>query len=448
MIVVPIWPALPPEVASTLLSAGPGPGSLLAGAAAWAELAGQYEAAAGELNGILAAVAGNALIGPTGLQFVSAHLPGIAWLTAAAAKSTQAMLAHTAAAGEYTAALAAMPTMAELMTNHAVHAVLVATNFFGVNTIPIALNEADYVRMWDQAASVMLGYDATTTTQLDTIVPTPPSPVFLIPGVGEAGSAAADADQSTVQAAIGAAGGGAIAAAAAGFSSQLPGAAAAQGFGVANDGTPHPVGTGNLDSGSAQLDDAADGAAQLDDASDGLTTQGTQLFSQLPSIASTAAQPIGELAGQPEQLLTQGPQLLTQAPQLLSQMLSGAGAGDQLLGTTPLGFTGTTAIPGANPAGLTNVAGGAFSTGAGRPLLPGTWASATPLSAAGRAPLTAAAALSPAPGASSGGAGGSGMMTGMAGGRQQERRRRAYPALAYIDDDDDDGEEENRTDHT
>lgn len=161
----PLWMASPPELHSALLSTGPGPGPLLAAAAAWASLSTAYATAAAELTGLLDGVQG-AWDGPTAQAYAAAHAPYLAWLTQAAADSATRAAVHEAAATAYTAALAAMPTLAELAANHATHAALVATNFFGVNTIPIALNEADYLRMWIQAATVMSVYQTESSTAI------------------------------------------------------------------------------------------------------------------------------------------------------------------------------------------------------------------------------------------------------------------------------------------
>jgi PPE-repeat protein len=172
----PAWMASPPEVHSALLSSGPGAGPMLEAAQAWHVLSIGYVEAAEEARQLLASIQAGLWEGAAAESYMAAHAPFLAWLHQAGADSAATAEQLGAAATAYGIALATMPSLAELAANHTVHGALIATNFFGLNTIPIALNEADYARMWTQAAATMSGYQAASTAALAATPRTAPAP--------------------------------------------------------------------------------------------------------------------------------------------------------------------------------------------------------------------------------------------------------------------------------
>ncbi|MBU9762276.1 PPE family protein [Mycobacterium sp. TNTM28] len=188
-VVIPTWGGFPPEVNTGRLMLGAGPAPMLQAASGWEALAILLETQADELAAALNALT-SVWSGTASERAVSATMPMIVWLRTMAMQAQKRALQAGAQATSYSTAMAATPQIPEIEQNHITHGVLEATNFLGINAMPIGLNEMDYVRMWVLAATVMEAYHAETTMNLlfEPIMPMTP---IVLPGIGETTAAAA-----------------------------------------------------------------------------------------------------------------------------------------------------------------------------------------------------------------------------------------------------------------
>lgn len=180
-----LYAALPPEINTGRLMAGAGAVPMYQAAAAWEMLAIAMETQAEELSASLASLAGS-WQGGASERAVQATMPMVVWLRTSALQAQKRAMQAIAQANSYMLAMAVTPPLVEIELNHVTHGVLEATNFLGVNAVPIGVNEFDYfVRMWTQAAVAMHGYQAETAanTVFEPISPLKP---IVMPGVGEA----------------------------------------------------------------------------------------------------------------------------------------------------------------------------------------------------------------------------------------------------------------------
>ena len=150
--------ALPPEVNSANMFSGPGPGSLMAAASAWNQLAAELNSAALSYDKVITTLSSDEWVGPASASMAQAAEPYVAWMTTTTAQAEQAAAQARAAAAAYETALAATVPVPLVAANRAELAQLVSTNVLGQNTGAIAAYEAQYGQMWAQDATAMYSY--------------------------------------------------------------------------------------------------------------------------------------------------------------------------------------------------------------------------------------------------------------------------------------------------
>ncbi len=152
--------ALPPEINSARMYSGPGSGPLLAAAAAWDALAAQTESFATSYSSMIAELQDKDWFGPASTAMAAAAQPYVAWALATSARAQRAGGQARLATAAFETAFAATVPPAQVLINRHQLAVLVATNFLGLNAPAIAATEALYAEMWAQDAAAMYGYAA------------------------------------------------------------------------------------------------------------------------------------------------------------------------------------------------------------------------------------------------------------------------------------------------
>jgi PPE-repeat protein len=183
--------ALPPEVNSARIYAGPGATSLTTAATAWSSLAAELNATALSYEKIVTALSSEEWTGSASAAMAAAAQPYITWMQTTAAQAEEAATQARTAAAAYESALTSTVPPPAVATNRAVTQQLVQTNVLGQNTPSIAQLEALYGEMWAQDATAMYGY-AGQSAAASKVTPFTSAPSVANPG-GTATQSAATA---------------------------------------------------------------------------------------------------------------------------------------------------------------------------------------------------------------------------------------------------------------
>jgi PPE-repeat protein len=373
--------ALPPEINSARMYAGPGPGSMLAAAAAWNGLAAELHSAAASYGSVISELTSGSWVGPSSTAMEAAGAPYVTWMSATARQAELAATQAQAAAGAYETAFGMTVPLPVIAANRTQLASLVATNILGQNTPAIAATEAQYGEMWAQDAAAMYGYAASSAATTAKVTPFTAAP------------------QTTNSAGLAA-----------------QGAAGAQAAGTS-------TGTG-VQSTLSQLVSAVPTALQnlaspSSAASTTITTPGGILSSSGFSLGNVATSVIAEYAAMPEWIGVNGfgsvlgPLMGTSFGQLAAQSAAAAG-GAGAAGAGAAGATGAAAAQGALGSGFAGGLGGLAGLGraasVGALSVPQSWGWAATPQAAMLGGMPLASAL---PGVNVGATGGLPMAAGL-----------------------------------
>lgn len=167
--------AAPPEIITGRLMSGAGAAPMTAASASFAASAAAFEAAIARLMSHLAWL-GAAWQSQTATQMAAAVSRYIAWMQLVQMQLVMSASRTADQAAAFATAYASMAQMVEIVENRVTTATLYATNFMGVNTIPIGVREGQYVEMTIQDITVQETYLAASmaNTAFEPFVPMAP----------------------------------------------------------------------------------------------------------------------------------------------------------------------------------------------------------------------------------------------------------------------------------
>jgi PPE-repeat protein len=155
--------AIPPEINSARMYAGPGAASLTEAANAWSMLSQELSTAATEYGSAVTAL-GGVWQGASAAAMTAAAHPFLGWLQSTSELAGQSAVQANAAVGAFTTAYTATVPPQVVAANRTQLTTLIVTNLLGQNTALIAAVEAAYAEMWAQDATAMYAYSAASGT--------------------------------------------------------------------------------------------------------------------------------------------------------------------------------------------------------------------------------------------------------------------------------------------